>query len=131
VYMFVMVDEYSRFPFCFACPDMLSSTVVKCLHQVFSLCGMPSYIHSELGRSLISREVKEYLMKRGVASNHSTPYHPIGNSQVERYNGILWKAMRLALKSHNLPVDSWEAVLPDALHSIRSLLCTSTNATPH
>ena len=62
MYMFVMVDmfvimEYSRFPFCFACPDMLSSTVVKCLHQVFSLCGMPSYIHSELGRSLISREV--------------------------------------------------------------------------
>ena len=30
-----------------------------------------------------------------------------------------------------MPVDLWEAVLPDALHSIRSLLCTSTNATPH
>jgi len=70
-------------------------------------------------------------MKRDVASSHSTPYHPIGNSQVERYNGILWKATRLALKSHNVPADSWEAVLPDALHSIRLLLCTSTNATPH
>ena len=71
------------------------------------------------------------LWKRGVASSYSTPYHPVGNSQVDRYNGILWKAIRLALKTHNLPVDSWEAVLPDALHSIRSLLCTSTNATPH
>ena len=28
-------------------------------------------------------------------------------------------------------IGQWEAVLPDALHSIRSLLCTSTNATPH
>ena len=25
----------------------------------------------------------------------------------------------------------WETVLPDALHSIRSLLCTATNSTPH
>jgi len=79
-YMFVVVDEYSRFPFCFACPNMLSSTVVKCLDQLFSLCGMPSYIHSDLGRSLNSREVKEYLMKRSVASSHSTPYHPIGKT---------------------------------------------------
>jgi len=95
--MFVVVDEYTRFPFCFACPDMLSSTVVKCLDELFSLCGMLSYIHSDLGRSLNSREAKEYLMS-GVASSHSTPFHPIGNSQVERYNGILWKAIRLALK---------------------------------
>jgi len=79
VCMFVVVDEYLRFPFCFACPDMLSSTVVKCLDQLFSLCGMPSYIHSDLGCSLNSCKVKEYLIKRGIASNHSTPYHPIGN----------------------------------------------------
>ena len=102
---------------------MRSSAVVKCLDQLFSLCGMTSYIHSVLGRSPNSREVKGYLIKRGAASTHSTRYHPIGYSQVERHNGILWKAIRLALKSHNSPVDSWEAVLPDALHAIRSLLC--------
>ncbi|KAL7637910.1 UNVERIFIED_CONTAM: hypothetical protein RMT77_011523 [Armadillidium vulgare] len=28
-------------------------------------------------------------------------------------------------------MQTWELVLPDALHSIRSLLCTATNATPH
>ncbi|KAL7644528.1 UNVERIFIED_CONTAM: hypothetical protein RMT77_005360 [Armadillidium vulgare] len=28
-------------------------------------------------------------------------------------------------------MQAWELVLPDALHSIRSLLCTATNATPH
>jgi len=111
--------------FCYFNPAvvMRSSAVVKCLDQLFSLCGMTSYIHSVLGRSPNSREVKGYLIKRGAASTHSTRYHPIGYSQVERHNGILWKAIRLALKSHNSPVDSWEAVLPDALHAIRSLLC--------
>ena len=28
-------------------------------------------------------------------------------------------------------ISEWETVLPDALHSIRSLLCTATNCTPH
>ncbi|KXJ09520.1 hypothetical protein AC249_AIPGENE11011 [Exaiptasia diaphana] len=40
-------------------------------------------------------------------------------------------AVRLALKSANLPDAKWEMVLPDALHSVRSLLSTATNATPH
>ena len=31
----------------------------------------------------------------------------------------------------NLPLSRWESVLAEALHSIRSLLCTTTNATPH
>ena len=37
----------------------------------------------------------------------------------------------MALKSQQLPTTQWEIVFPDALHSIRSLLCTVTNATPH
>ena len=50
---------------------------------------------------------------------------------MERYNGIIWNTILLALKSKNLPTQEWEVVLSVALHSIHSLLCTSTNATPH
>ena len=32
---------------------------------------------------------------------------------------------------HQLPVTAWQEVLSDALNSILSLLCTSTNCTPH
>ena len=37
----------------------------------------------------------------------------------------------LALASRNLKESQWETVLPEVLHSIRSLLCTATNATPY
>ena len=37
----------------------------------------------------------------------------------------------MVLASRDLPVQMWELDLPDTLHSIRSLLCTSTNTTPH
>ena len=35
------------------------------------------------------------------------------------------------MKSCKLDIRQWELVFPDALHSIRSLLCTVTNQTPH
>ena len=37
----------------------------------------------------------------------------------------------MKLADNGLPIERWETVLLDALHSIRSLLCTATNATPH
>ena len=129
-YLLTAVDEYSRFPFAFPCPNMHSSTVIKCLDQIFTLCGMPSYIHTDRGASSLSQELKEYLSQRGIATSKTTPYHRNGNGQVERYNGIIWKAVRLSFMSANLPDSKWELVHPDALHSIRSLLSTSTNTTP-
>ena len=79
----------------------------------------------------MAKEVKEHLHKRGVATSRTTPYHPTGNSQCERYNGIIWKTIELALESCNEPTANWESVLNQSLHSIRSLLCTATNETPH
>ena len=32
---------------------------------------------------------------------------------------------------YKLPQDAWQSILPEALHAVRSLLCTTTNATPH
>ena len=128
-YLLVIVDEYSRFPFAFPCPDTSSATVMKCSDQIFSLCGFPTFLHSDRGSSFISRELKSYLTEKGISTSNSSPYHPIGNGQVERFNGIIWKSIRLALGNHN--IEKWELVLPEVLHSIRSLLSAATNCTPH
>lgn len=130
-YLLTIVDEYSRFPFAFACADMTASTVIDCFSQLFAIFGMPLYIHSDRGTSFMSQELKTFLNEKGIASSRTTPYNPQGNGQVERMNGTIWKAITLSLKSKGLAISQWEHVLLDALHSIRSLLCTTTNATPH
>lgn len=79
----------------------------------------------------MSQELRNFLVSFGVATSRTTPYNPQGNGQVERYNETIWRTIQLALKSKGLPITKWESVLQDALHSIRSLLCTATNATPH
>ena len=79
----------------------------------------------------ISENLKSFLLAHGIGSSHSASYNPRGNGQCERYIGIIWKSIQLALKSKGLKQTQWESVLPEALHSIRSLLCTATNETPH
>ena len=130
-YFLNIVDEYSRFPFVFPCSNMTAATVIKCLCQLFSVFGMPSYIHSDRGPSFMSKELLDFLINKGTSCCRTTSYNPQGKTQVERYNGIIWKAVTMTLKSRGLPIQHWQSVLPDALHSIRSLLCMSTNATPH
>ena len=40
-YLFVVIDEYSRFPFAFPCRDKTTSTVIGCLDKLFAICGTP------------------------------------------------------------------------------------------
>ncbi|XP_066906426.1 uncharacterized protein [Halyomorpha halys] len=79
----------------------------------------------------MSKDVKNFLHANGVATSRTPPYNPEGNGQVERLNGTLWKTINLAVKTQGLKVEDWETVLQESLHAIRSLLCTTTNCTPH
>ncbi|XP_078495313.1 LOW QUALITY PROTEIN: uncharacterized protein LOC144750122 [Ciona intestinalis] len=110
---------------------MTTRTVILCLINLFCSFGLPGYVHSDRGASFVSRELKEYLTSRGISTSRTSPYHPTGNSQCERWNQTIWRTVKLMLKSRQLPENFWEEVLPDALHSIRSLLSTATNTTPH
>ena len=98
-YLLTVIDEYSRFPFAFACADIESSTVIKCFNQLFSIFGMPAYIHSDRAPNLISREIEDYLISKGIATSRTSRYNPKGDGQVERYNGIIWNAIQLAVKT--------------------------------
>ena len=42
-FLFTVIEEYSRFPF--ACPDMLSKIVIKCLTQLSVIFGIPMFVH--------------------------------------------------------------------------------------
>ena len=109
---------------------MYAQTIINCLNDLQSLRGVPSYMHSGNASYFKSREIKNYFTSRGVAASRCSVYHPSGYSQVGRYNGIIWHAVRLTLTTRKLPIERWESVLSEVLHSQRSLLCKATNATP-
>ncbi|GFU00378.1 putative retrovirus-related pol polyprotein from transposon opus [Trichonephila clavipes] len=85
----------------------------------------------ERGLSFMPHELKSFLTSQEISTSRATLYNPAGNGQVERYNGIIWKTIQLALRSNYMKTEQWEGVIQTNLHSIRSLLCTATNTTPH
>ena len=113
------------------CSDIEAKTIIKKLCDLFSIFGTPAHVHSDRGQSFMSTDLRDFLHSRGIATSRTTPYNPQGNGQCERYNGTIWKTITLALKNHKLPSTYWEAMIPDALHSIRTLISVSTNCTPH
>ncbi len=92
-YILTVIDEYSRFPFAFPCRDCSSQTAIQCLTSIFSIFGLPSFIHSDRGTSFMSGEFKQFLTRLGIAFSNTTAYNPNGNSQSERYNGIIWNTV--------------------------------------
>ena len=89
------------------------------------MCTQTELLH------LLQANCLRIFLLRVIACSRTSVYNARGNGQYERYNGIIWTAVKLALKSRNLDSPQWELVLPDALHSIRSLLCIAANQTPH
>ena len=57
----LVIDEYSRFPFAFSCPNMATDVVIKCLSQLFAMFGMPSYIHTNRSPHLYPRSSENTL----------------------------------------------------------------------
>ena len=79
-YFICIVDEYSRFPFCFPCSDTSANTVIGCLERIFSLFGICNFVHSDRGAAFMSKRLKDYLLLKGIGSSHTTSYHPQGNA---------------------------------------------------
>jgi len=43
----------------------------------------------------------------------------LATASVKDTNGIIWSAVKLALKSRNLDIAQWQTDLANALHSVR------------
>ena len=96
---------------------MNSSTVIKNLRHLFSIFGIPAFIHTERETSFISQEIQTFLTSHAIASSRTTPY----KEMVKLNEAIALSEKPIAAKSKGLDISQWEQVIEDALHSIRSL----------
>ena len=116
-FLLTIRDEYFRFPFVHPVKDVSTPTLIKCLANLFSIFGMPSYVHSDSGPSFMSEKLKWCLFEKGFPPVEP-PYNPQGNG-----NEITWKSVLLALKSHNLPINEWETTRCISLNLFITLYC--------
>lgn len=86
----VITDHYTRYAQAFPTKDQTAATVAKVLwEKYFVHYGLPKRMHSDQGRDFESRLIHELLSLLGVQKSRTTPYHPQGDPQPERFNRTL------------------------------------------
>lgn len=91
----VVTDHFTRLAQAFPCRDQSAKQVARQLwDKYFCIYGFPERIHSDQGPSFESQLISELLRVAGVRKSHTTPYHPMGNGSVERFNRTLGNMIR-------------------------------------
>lgn len=85
-----MTDHFTRYAQAYPTRDQKAPTVARVLVEKFFVnYGLPAWIHSDQGRDFEGRLIKEMLRVLGIQKSRTTPYHPQGDPQPERFNRTL------------------------------------------
>ncbi|KAG1940743.1 interleukin-1 receptor accessory protein-like 1-A [Pimephales promelas] len=86
----VVTDHFTRYAQAFPAKDQKATTVAKILcERYFVHYGLPARIHSDQGRDFESKLIQDLLMMLGICKSRTSPYHPQGDPQPERFNRTL------------------------------------------
>lgn len=125
----VMTDVFSKYTQTVSTKDQRASTVAEALvKHWFHLFGPPSRIHSDQGRNFESNLVHQLCKVYNIGKSRTTPYHPQGNGQCERFNRTLHDLLRA------LPPEQkrrWPRHLSQVTYAYNTTVHQATGMTPY
>lgn len=125
----IMTDVFSKFTQAVPTRDQKATTVASVLcWEWFFRFGVPARLHSDQGRSFESAIISQLCSLYRVQKTRTTPYHPQGNGQCERFNRTLHDLLRTLprdVKSH------WPKHLPQLVFSYNTTIHQTTGESPH
>ena len=93
-YILILVDYATRYPEAVPLKNIETETVAEALLDMYSRLGIPEEVPSDLGTQFVSKCMEEVSRLQSIKRLTTTPYHPICNGLVERFNGTLKKMLR-------------------------------------
>ena len=93
-YILILVDYATRYPEAVPLKNIKTETVAKALLDMYNRLGIPEEGLSDLGTQFVSKCMEKVSRLLSIKRLTTTPYHPICNGFVKRFNGTLKKMLR-------------------------------------
>ncbi|XP_021346938.1 uncharacterized protein LOC110446222, partial [Mizuhopecten yessoensis] len=93
-YILTVVDYATRYPEAVPLPGIEAERVAEALVDIFSRVGIPSEMLTDQGAQFTSEVMKEVSRLLSFRRLTTTPYHPMCNGLVEKFNGTLKQMLR-------------------------------------
>ena len=116
-YILTIVDCASRYPEAIALPNIETTTVAEAMVEVFCRVGVPNEILTDRGSQFTSEMMREMSRLLSIRQLTTTPYHPMCNGLVERFNQTLKQILKRVCADR--PND-WDRYLGPVLFAYRS-----------
>jgi hypothetical protein len=126
-YILTLVDYATRYPEAVPLPSVETERVAEALVDMFSRVGVPEEILTDMGAQFTSGLMAEVSRLLSMKQLTTTPYHPMCNGLVERFNGTLKQMLKRMCKEK--PKD-WDRYICPLLFAYREVPQASTGFSP-
>ena len=125
----VITDHFTRYALAYPNKTQTAQATARILWDNF-IChyGFPEKFISDQGRNFESDLIKELCKIAGVKKLHTTPYHPQGNGQCERFNSTLCNMLGTLSEEEK---SDWKSYLGCITHAYNCTRHASTTYSPY
>ncbi|GFS05268.1 Gypsy retrotransposon integrase-like protein 1 [Elysia marginata] len=126
-FILTLIDYATRYAKAVPLCKINTETVAEALVDIYSRLGVPEEVLSDQGTQFMSDCMKEVCRLLGIKQRVTTPYHPMCNGLVERFNATLKTCLR---RLCNEQPRQWHRYINPLLFAYREVPQESTHFAP-
>lgn len=125
----VVTDSFTKYNWAFPTRNQKENTVATVLwEKVISNYGFPHRLHSDQGQDFESKVISDLCRMAKIDKTRTTPYHPQGNGQTERFNRTLLDMLGTLNDDKKL---SWPEYVSPLVHAYNCTKHSTTGYAPY